>query len=55
MIQDDAFAQPAREVTEWRNITMTEGDLLYIPKGVLHAATTAEGYNTTTHATIGIV
>lgn len=53
MIQNDAFSQPMNEITEWRNVTMTEGDLLYIPKGVFHAATTAAGYDTTTHVTIG--
>lgn len=55
IIQDDAFGQPAKAITGWRNVTMTEGDLLYIPKGVFHAATTAEGYDMTTHATIGLV
>ena len=39
----------------WKNITMTEGDLLYIPKGVMHAATTLEGCDVSTHVTIGLV
>ena len=39
----------------WKNITMTEGDLLYVPKGVLHAATTAVGCDVSTHVTIGLV
>jgi hypothetical protein len=55
IIQDDAFGRRLDDITQWRNVTMTEGDLLYIPKGVFHAATTAEGYNTTTHATIGLL
>lgn len=54
MIQDDAFGLPEGEITQWKNVTMTEGDLLYIPKGVHHAATTAEGFSTTTHMTIGL-
>jgi hypothetical protein len=54
MIQNDSFGQKIGDVTDWKNVTMTEGDLLYIPKGVYHAATTAEGYSTTTHATIGL-
>ena len=59
LIQNDAFGMPLSEVTEcqdvWVNITMMDGDLLYIPKGVFHAATTANGYETTTHATIGLL
>lgn len=55
IIQNDGFGGKLSEISEWKNITMTEGDLLYIPKGVFHAATTAEGYSTTTHATIGIL
>jgi hypothetical protein len=39
----------------WKNITLTEGDVLYIPKGVLHAATTAVGCDVSTHVTIGLV
>lgn len=54
-IQDDAFGRHIDDITRWRNVTMTEGDLLYIPKGVFHAATTLEGYDTTTHATIGLL
>lgn len=55
IIQEDAFGLPKSQITEWKNITMTEGDLLYIPQGVFHAATTAEGYSTTTHTTIGLL
>ena len=57
MVQNDAFGGPLSEITLWKNLTMTPGDFLYIPKGVYHAATTAEGYNTTTstHATIGLL
>ncbi|CAB9506892.1 Cupin 4 family protein [Seminavis robusta] len=39
----------------WKNITLQPGDLLYIPKGVYHAATTAQGCNISTHATIGFL
>jgi len=38
----------------WTNNTLTPGDILYIPKGIYHAATTANGYNSTTHITIGL-
>jgi hypothetical protein len=55
MIQDNAFGCPMCDITQWRNVTMMQGDLLYIPKGVFHAATTAEGCNATTHATIGLL
>ena len=53
--QDNAFGQNVASVTRWKNVTMMEGDLLYIPKGVFHAATTAEGCDTSTHATIGLL
>ena len=43
----------AKDVTEWRNVTMTAGDLLYIPKGVFHAAT-GDRVHGSTHATIGL-
>ena len=55
IIQDNSFFKSRGEITQWKNVTMTEGDLLYIPKGVFHAATTAEGYDTTTHVTIGLL
>lgn len=55
MVQDNAFGQNVASVTRWKNVTMMEGDLLYIPKGVFHAATTAEGCDTSTHATIGLL
>ena len=42
------------EVISWKNITLVPGDLLYIPQGIYHAATTAEGYDSTTHATVGL-
>lgn len=38
----------------WQNITLRPGDVLYMPKGIMHAATTAEGFNTTSHVTIGL-
>lgn len=40
----------------YSNITMKVGDLLYIPHGVYHAATTVQGCNSTTstHVTIGL-
>ena len=55
MVQDDAFGQTVSSITRWKNLTMTEGDLLYIPQGVFHAATTAEGCDASTHATIGLM
>lgn len=58
VIQDGAFGEMKIEEIDakmmWRNVTLTEGDLLYIPKGVHHAATTAEGFGISTHATIGL-
>lgn len=55
MVQDDAFGQSVASITQWKNLTMMEGDLLYIPQGVFHAATTAEGCDTSTHATFGLM
>ena len=55
LIQNGEFGKHERDVNSWMNITMCPGDLLYLPQGVLHAATTAQGYNTTTHVTIGLV
>lgn len=37
------------------NMTMVPGDMLYLPKGVVHAATTAPGFDSTTHVTIGLI
>ena len=34
---------------------MIPGDVLYIPQGIYHAATTAVGFDTTTHVTIGLM
>ncbi len=53
-IQSDNFGEKLSDITEWENVTMMEGDLLYLPQGVFHAATTAEGFDTTTHVTIGL-
>ena len=55
IIQNDAFGDPIKDVNSWKNITMKEGDVLYIPKGIYHAATTKEGFNSTTHVTIGLL
>jgi len=59
MIQNGDFSKDDYKTNvspeSWKNITMTEGDLLYIPKGVLHAATTSEGCDVSTHVTIGLV
>ena len=54
IIQDDDFGKTSKHITKWANVTMTEGDLLYIPQGVYHAATTAAGFDSTTHVTIGL-
>jgi len=47
-------ANSVQHVVSWTNITLVPGDVLYIPKGIYHAATTREGYDSTTHATIGL-
>ena len=54
MIQGDNFGEKLGDITKWENVTMMAGDLLYLPQGVFHAATTAEGFDTTTHVTIGL-
>ena len=54
IIQNDAFGGTTKDINSWKNITMKEGDVLYIPKGIYHAATTKEGFNSTTHVTIGL-
>jgi len=53
-VVDTTDAGALQQVQTWKNQTLAPGDLLYIPKGIYHAATTAEGYESTTHATIGI-
>ena len=44
-----------RDNVTWTNTTMVPGDLLYIPRGIYHAATTAAGFDSTTHVTIGLL
>jgi hypothetical protein len=53
-IQADGQAQDLKSVTSWNTVTMKEGDLMYIPKGIFHAAQTAEGVPVSTHVTIGL-
>ncbi|KAL7427161.1 hypothetical protein ACHAXM_001460 [Skeletonema potamos] len=53
IIQNNNFGQKADDVTDWRNVTLTQGDLLYVPKGVFHAAT-GDPEQGSTHATIGL-
>ena len=36
------------------SLTLQPGDLLYMPKGVIHSARTASGFSSTTHLTIGL-
>ena len=36
------------------SVTLLPGDLLYMPKGVIHSAMTATGFSSTTHLTIGL-
>jgi len=59
MIQNGDFSNDDYKTNvsskSWKNITMTEGNLLYIPKGVMHAATTSDGCDVSTHVTIGLV
>ncbi len=52
IIQNDNFGETINGVTDWRNVTLTEGDLLYIPQGVYHAAT-GDPEHGSTHVTIG--
>ncbi|KAL7495091.1 hypothetical protein ACHAWT_007326 [Skeletonema menzelii] len=52
IIQNDKFGENVNDITDWRNVTLTEGDLLYIPKGVYHAAT-GDPEHGSTHVTIG--
>lgn len=52
IIQNDMFGETVNEITDWKNVTLTEGDLLYIPKGVYHAAT-GDPEHGSTHVTIG--
>jgi Cupin superfamily protein len=49
--------QPLDSISKWQNVTMMPGDVLYIPKGVFHAATTKQSLESTTstHVTIGLV
>ena len=53
-IQEDGKAEDLSSITSWKTITMREGDLLYVPKGIFHAAQTAEGCDVSTHVTIGL-
>ena len=53
-IADDTDPAAIERVVSWNNATLVPGDLLYIPRGVFHAATTAAGFNSTTHATIAL-
>ena len=53
-IQEDGKVEDLSSITSWKTITMREGDLLYVPKGIFHAAQTAEGCDVSTHVTIGL-
>ena len=53
IIQNDNFGQSVHDITDWKNVTLTAGDLLYIPKGVYHAAT-GDPERGSTHVTIGL-
>ena len=53
-IQEDGNAEDLGSINSWETITMRPGDLLYVPKGVFHAAQTAEGCDVSTHVTIGL-
>lgn len=52
IIQNGNFGETVNGITDWRNVTLTEGDLLYIPQGVYHAAT-GDPEHGSTHVTIG--
>ena len=47
--------EEARSKMQCSNKTMSEGDMLYLPKGIVHSATTSEGVPYSTHVTIGLV
>jgi hypothetical protein len=53
-IQPDGKAEDLGSITSWKTVVMKEGDLLYIPKGIFHCAQTAEGFDVSTHVTIGL-
>jgi len=53
-IQADGSAEDLNSITSWRTVTMKEGDLLYVPKGIFHCAKTADGFDVSTHVTIGL-
>jgi hypothetical protein len=53
ILQNNNFGQKIDDITDWRNVTLTPGDLLYVPKGVFHAAT-GDPEQGSTHATIGL-
>ena len=36
------------------SLTLVPGDLLYIPQGVVHSAKTSDGFDVSTHVTIGL-
>jgi len=53
-IQADGDAEELGSITSWRTVTMKEGDLLYVPQGIYHYAQTADGFDVSTHVTIGL-
>jgi hypothetical protein len=55
MLQEDGEREKIRSITTWSNATMASGDVMYIPQGIFHAATTAQKFDRSTHVTIGLV
>lgn len=51
-IQADGKGGDLSSIGSWKNVSMTPGDLLFIPRGIFHSATTADGFPTSTHITI---
>jgi hypothetical protein len=54
MLQEDGEREKIRSITTWSNATMASGDVMYIPQGIFHAATTAQKFDRSTHVTIGL-
>ena len=53
-IQEDGKAEDLSSINTWKTVTLRPGDLLYVPKGIFHAAQTADGCDVSTHVTIGL-
>ena len=52
IIQADGEREQLSSITAWTNTTMIPGDVMYLPRGIFHAAT--GGQKGSTHVTIGL-